>query len=323
MEPDEAVTRNRSHTVGHEVSAAQRKGRTGDIAPGPVLAVAAKEPEKSPMDSSVSQGSGVAVSQRQSGSVRVDSLFAFRPSFNEAKYKFVAEHLREFESIKGNVITRGQHATEKRRRAAEALRVRAVSAIQSQYQYMPFSQTELFTYEAVEKHTLKTLFVVELKKYNHLSPKLIRDFQKGKNAIGADEIQVPIDGSQSHLKGFRSILQQAIRYAHCYGAGFVYLTDYEHHILLDTRRIIAALTRTDTIVAESLDAEKQSTARVMNMKIPWYMTDKNNARWLIAWLLKVQGAETLKTFNEALKNDVKAAEHALERKEKEAQKSQV
>ncbi|THH28912.1 hypothetical protein EUX98_g5294 [Antrodiella citrinella] len=316
--------RTRAETVG-----AQRPERASDLA-GALVGAGAPvllQPGSSPQPNI------------QSGSVRVDVNFVLRPTVNLKNPDHLLVHNYKAENSgrrDDTRMTRNQKADDERQVQAEKLRakVKRSSAIACSNQYTPWGQLGLLGYDIEENNFVIPLFDMELKRFNHLDLLLPDAFHIGQNAIGAADVSLPLKFQTAgttgvkiaHLRGFHSILQQAMRYAYCYGSGAVYLTDYKHHIYLDTTDLVKKLTQIDITMADPKNTKtRKALVSSLSMQVPCIVTRKDDlfSRWLLAYVLKTRGDEIVNRFEETYKRDLIKAREYQAMKDKEAKRSKA
>ncbi|TCD61557.1 hypothetical protein EIP91_008248 [Steccherinum ochraceum] len=269
----------------------------------------ATEPEKEDTSKKVPPGLDaqgapiphVKLPKRAAG-VRVDRMVAFRttPDTSHSDIQLLAAWQERLPDAHDEArrVTRGDDYAGKRReelvRAQEEKLVRKYLGV-SDYRIPYYAwQSSISTEDLLHK----TIILVELKAYEHL--RLLEKFAKtGQGIAGKIEISTthlaPGDGTggqgrgsgpksatRTVLKGIESILHQALRYSTTYGARYVYLCDYEHHIVLDTRKYVAQWSK-----------DKQPKEK---FRIPWYQATRDDARKLLGWLLWMEGSRAYIRF---------------------------
>lgn len=92
------------------------------------------------------------------------------------------------------------------------------------------------------------------------------------------------------MRGLKSILQQAARYASAYASRYIYLTDSETHLVVDMGPLL-----------DHLQSSENQDLR--DIYLPWYMETRQHARKFMLYFLWLQGNELKKKIIEQYKAD--------------------
>ncbi|ESK82864.1 hypothetical protein Moror_12229 [Moniliophthora roreri MCA 2997] len=230
--------------------------------------------------------------------VRTDFLFGFLPFFKSVndmaaqETPKIVDTLNNYAEGRSRMSSRGGKATAQKR--AELAKINWDSA--KHRIYMADSQRQIMTYSEDERNIVKTIVAVELKHFNHLAE--LEDFaQKGITFYGPDDlVSTGPDATSPHLRGLQSIMQQVVRYGLWYGSRYIYLTDYENHVVIEL----------DDLVKE-LEKKKEDRDRVKITNLKWYKVNKEDGRWLLAWTIYRAGKDIRDDFRKHYLEDLKWA----------------